>query len=72
MAGTRIEIELPGELFEQLMQVAEAMGISRPEEVAVVGLAEWIAQRKADLDDKDPNEKYLVNEALDELLERKK
>jgi hypothetical protein len=68
----KIQIEVPDELFEQLMRVAEAMGISNPEEAATVGLAEWVSRRKSDLDDRDPNEKYEVNEALDELLEKKK
>jgi hypothetical protein len=68
----KIQIEVPDELFEQLMRVAETMGISNPEEVATVGLAEWVSRRKSELDDRDPNEKYEVNEALDELLEKKK
>ncbi|MEA2678940.1 MAG: hypothetical protein QOK03_662 [Candidatus Binataceae bacterium] len=68
----RIDIELPEELFEQLMRVAEAMGVSNPAEAATIGLAEWVARRKSELDDRDPNEKYVVNEALDELLEKKK
>jgi hypothetical protein len=68
----RIAIELPDELFAQLVQVAEAMGISDPEEAAVIGLAEWVSRRKSELDDKDPSQKYLINEALDELAEKKK
>jgi hypothetical protein len=68
----KIQIDVPDELFEQLMRIAEAMGISNPEEAATVGLAEWVSRRKSELDDRDPNEKYLVNEALDELLEKKK
>jgi hypothetical protein len=68
----RITIDLPEELFEQLMRVAAAMGVSNPEEAAMIGLAEWVARRKSELDDRDPNEKYVVNEALDELLEKKK
>lgn len=68
----KIQIELPDELFAQLMRVAESLGISNPEEAATVGLAEWVSHRKAKLDDQDPNEKYEVNEALDELLEKKK
>ncbi len=67
-----ITIDLPEELFAQLMRVAEAMGVSNPEEAAIIGLAEWVARRKSELDDRDPNEKYVVNEALDELLEKKK
>jgi len=68
----KIQIDVPDELFVQLMLVAEAMGISNPEEAATIGLAEWVSRRKSDLDDRNPNEKYLVNEALDELLEKKK
>jgi hypothetical protein len=68
----KIQIDVPDELFAQLMRVADAMGISNPEEAATVGLAEWVSRRKSDLDDRDPNEKYVVNEALDELLEKKK
>jgi hypothetical protein len=63
---------MPDELFAQLMRVAESLGISNPEEAATVGLAEWVSRRKSELDDRDPNEKYAVNEALDELLEKKK
>jgi predicted transcriptional regulator len=70
--GVKIQIEVPDELFAQLMQVAEAMGISRVEEAATVGLAEWVSRRKSELDDRNPNEKYMVNEALDELLQKKK
>jgi hypothetical protein len=68
----RIDIVLPDELFEQLMRVAEAIGVSDPAEAATIGLAEWVSRRKSELDDRDPNEKYLVNEALDELLAKKK
>jgi len=68
----KIQIEMPDELFAQLMRVAESIGISSPEEAATVGLAEWVSRRKSELDDRDPNEKYEVNEALDELLEKKK
>lgn len=68
----RIQIDLPDELFGQLMRVAQAMGISNPEEALTIGMAEWVSRRKSELDDRDPNEKYVVNEALDELLEKKK
>ena len=68
----KIQIEIPDELFAQLLRVAEAIGLSNPEEAATVGLAEWVSRRKSELDDRDPNQKYEVNEALDELLEKKK
>lgn len=68
----KIQLDVPDELFAQLLQVAEAMGIANPDEAAMIGLAEWVSRRKSELDDQDPNEKYVVNEALDELLEKKK
>ncbi len=68
----RIQIDLPDALFGQLMRVAEALGISNPEDAATIGLAEWVSRRKSELDDRDANEKYVVNEALDELLEKKR
>ncbi len=72
MAGKRIQLDLPDELYAQLVRVGESMGISNPDEAAMVGLALWLSQRVSELDDKDPSQKYLVNEALDELLEKQK
>ena len=72
MAGKPIQLDLPDELYAQLLRVGESMGISNPDEAALVGLAQWLSQRVSELDDKDPSQKYLVNEALDELLEKQK
>jgi len=72
MAGKRIQLDLPDELYAQLVRIGESMGISNPDEAAMVGLAQWLSQRVSELDDKDPSQKYLVNEALDELLEKQK
>jgi hypothetical protein len=71
-AGTRIELELPEELHAQLLEVARAIGINDPVEAAMVAIAQWVSQRKSELDDRDPNQKYAVNEALDELIKNKK
>lgn len=68
MAERRIEIELPEELWRDLEQVAEALGMGNPIETALVGLADWIARRKAELDDRDPAQRYFINEALDALV----
>jgi hypothetical protein len=72
MADKRIQLELPDELYAQLERVGQSMGISNLDEAALVGLAQWLSQRVAELDDKDPAQKYLVNEALDELVEKQK
>jgi hypothetical protein len=68
MAERRIEIKLPEELWRDLEQVAESLGMGNPVETALVGLADWIARRKAELDDRDPEKRYFINEALDELV----
>lgn len=71
MAGRRIEIEVPDELARNLDLVAQALGIPTAEETALIAVAEWVSRRKAELDDLDPEEKYFVNEALDELENKK-
>jgi hypothetical protein len=72
MAGRRLEIELPEELFAGLEEVARGLQIPDPAQAAVIGLAEWVSRRKSELDDRNPDQKYFVNEALDELMRREK
>jgi predicted phosphoribosyltransferase len=67
MAGVRIEIEVPDELAAQLKLVADTLGIPTVEEAAIIAVADWVSRRKSELDDRDPDQKYFVNEALDEL-----
>ncbi len=67
MAGKAIKVELPGELWAALGDTAAALGIASAAEAAVIAIAEWTARRKAELDDRDPTQRYFVNEALDEL-----
>jgi len=67
MAGKAIKVELPEELWSALSEVADALGISAAEEAAVIAIGEWTMRRKAELDDRDPAQRYFVNEALDEL-----
>jgi hypothetical protein len=71
MAGRKIQLELPEELFAQLELVARALGIPDPAEAAVIGVAEWVSRRKSELDDRDPAQRYFINEALDELEKKK-
>lgn len=75
MAGKTITIELPDELWTGLDEIADALGIASVNEATTIAIAEWVARRKAELDDRDPARRYFVNEALDELAagaERKK
>jgi hypothetical protein len=71
MAVNRIEIDLPDELAAQLLRAGESLGIATLSEAAIVAIGEWAARRGAELDDRDPSQKYIVNEALDELIAKK-
>jgi hypothetical protein len=71
MAGRKIQLDLPEELFAQLEAVANALGIPDPAEAAVIGVAEWVAQKKSVMDNRDPEQRYFINEALDELEKKK-
>ena len=71
MAGRKIELELPESIYADLERIAEAMGIASVREAAAVGLAQWVERRKSELDDRDPDERYFVNEALDDLIRKK-
>jgi len=68
MPGNRLEIDLPLELRDDLTRVAEALGIATLDEAAIIAIADWTQRRKSELDDQDPNQRYFVNEALDELI----
>ena len=71
MARNQIEIDLPDELANSLARVAEALGITTLGEAAIIAIADWTSRRAAELDNLDPNRRYFVNEALDELIDKK-
>lgn len=72
MENKRMELDLPAELYEQLQLVAGALGISSPAEAAVIAIGDWVARRKAEAEDRDPSQRYFVNQALDELEAKKR
>ncbi|MFI5351682.1 MAG: hypothetical protein ACHQZS_01880 [Candidatus Binatales bacterium] len=63
----RVEIDLPEQMYDELVAIAETIGIHDAAEAALIAIGDWIARRRAELDDRDPSRKYFVNEALDEL-----
>ena len=71
MAGKTIQLILPDELYAQLERVAGALGIPEVAEAAVIGVAEWVARQKSEMEDRDPEQRYFINEALDELEKKK-
>ncbi len=72
MPARRIILDLPDELGDELARIAEAFEIADLSQAALIGLADWIARRKSELDDRDPDQRYFINEALDQLAVRKK
>jgi hypothetical protein len=72
MDERKIELKIPEELYRELCRITEAQGLRDPAEAAIIGLAQWIDWRTAELDNRDPGQKYFVNDALDRLLEGKK
>ena len=72
MSTKRITLDLPDGMGDDLARIADAFDLGDLNQAAVTGLAEWIARRKAELDDRDPDQRYFINEALDQLAARKK
>jgi hypothetical protein len=72
MPARKIILDLPEELGNELARIAEAFEIADLNEAALIGLADWIARRKSELDDRDPEQRYFVNEALDQLATGKR
>jgi hypothetical protein len=72
MPARRIILDLPDDLGDELARIAEAFEIADLNQAALIGLADWIARRKSELDDRDPDQRYFINEALDQLAARKK
>ena len=67
-----ITVELPVELFAELENLARALSFASPQEAAVAAIGDWTSRRKAEIEDRDPTQRYFINEALDQLLARKK
>ena len=72
MPTRRIILELPEEMGDELARIAAALEFADVNEAALIGLADWIARRKSELDDRDPAQRYFINEALDQLAARKR
>ena len=66
----RLELQLSEEAWTGLTRIAQELGADDLSAVAHRGLLDWIGARTAELDNRDPAQKYFVNEALDELLKR--
>lgn len=67
-----VQLELDEDTCRELGQVASHLGLGGIEDAIRAGTMEWLARRKAEMDDRDPAQRYFVNEALDELMARKR
>ncbi len=67
-----IHLELEEDTCRKLEQVGVHLGFGRIEEVLRAAASDWLARRKSELEDRDPAQRYFVNEALDELMARKR
>jgi hypothetical protein len=72
LQNTLIKLLLSAELFGQLDRIAKSSGLRDVTEAAMVGLTEWASSRVAELDNRDPVQKYFINEALEQLFARRK
>jgi len=59
-------------MYDELVEIAERIGIHHAAEAALIAIGDWLTHRRAELDDRDPGRKYFVNEALDELEKKHK
>jgi hypothetical protein len=67
-----IRLELDEEICRDLERIAQRLGMGTIEEALRLAAADWAARRQAEIDDSDPDQRYFVNEALDELLSKKR
>ena len=67
-----IALELDEKLCRDLEEVAAHFGLGDIEDALRIAAADWAARRTAEIAQSDPNERYFVNEALDELIAKKR
>ena len=72
MPAIRIVLELSEELGDELVRITDAFEIADLNQAALIALSDWIARRRSELDERDPDQRYFINEALDQLVARKK
>ncbi len=66
-----VHLELDEDTCRELEKVAAHLGFGTVEDALRAATMEWLARRKAEIEDRDPAQRYFVNEALDELMARK-
>ncbi len=72
MRSKLLQVELEEELCRELEEIATRLGIGTIEDALRSAATDWLARRKGEIADRDPAQRYFVNEALDELIARKR
>ena len=68
----KLELFLPEAVYVDLCKISAHLQLADVTATAVLAMTQWIAARKAELDNQDPAARYFVNEALEELFARQK
>ena len=71
MSTRVIRLELDDNVRREIGGIAARLGIGPLEDALRTAAADWLARRKVEMDDRDPDERYSINEALDELMAKK-
>ena len=71
MGCARVELLLPDELWGELTRIAQALGLDPLRQAVPGAIADWVVRHREELEDSDPESKYFVNQALDDLLAKK-
>ena len=69
----KLELFLPEAVYVDLCKISAHLQLADVTATAVLAMTQWIAARKAELDNQDPAARYFVNEAaLEELFARQR
>jgi hypothetical protein len=71
MGCVAVELELPDELWGELTRISQTLGLDPLRQSIPAAIADWVARRREELEDRDPESKYFVNQALDGLIAKK-
>ena len=71
MSTRVVSLELEASFCQELEALAARLGMGGLEEALKAAAEQWAASQRTEIDERDPGQRYFVNEALDELMARK-
>jgi hypothetical protein len=72
MSTRVIQLEMDEDLYGELKETAERLELGRVEDALRAAAADWLARRRAEMENRGADERYFVNQALDELMAKKR